>query len=82
MTRLPKYTVFTNLVSPESNEFVGMSWEFFVDEGHASLCYQRHLKAGNVPSIRAFHRSDIPHMGAAHRDELAELTSDTVRSPA
>lgn len=73
MTRLPKYTVVTNLVSPESGEFVGTCWEFFVDEGHASLCYQRHRAAGSVPTIRAFNIADAKHMGAAHREALAKL---------
>lgn len=70
MSPFPKYTVVTNIVSPESGEFVGTCWEFFRDEGHASLCYQRHKKAGSVPMIRPFHKSDIDHMGAAHREEL------------
>lgn len=68
MTRFPKFTVFTNLVSPENGEFVGMSWEFFTEPEHASLCYQRHIKAGNVPTIRPYHHNtDNVRMGAIHR---------------
>ena len=63
----PKYTVLTNLVSPESSRWVGTAWEFFDDPGEASLCYQRHLRLGNTPTLRPFHNNDIPHLGAAHR---------------
>ena len=73
ITRLPRYTVFTNLTSKESGEFIGISWEFFHDEGDASRCYQRHLANGSVPTIRAFNKHDIAHMGAIHRDELAGI---------
>lgn len=68
MTKLPKWTVTTNLVSPESDQYVGTSWEFFSDEGHASLCYQRHKAAGNCPCIRPYnHTADNKYMGVVHR---------------
>jgi len=71
----PKYTVVTNLVSPETKDekhyFVGTSWEFFTDPGAASLCYQRHVKAGNIPTLRPFHKNDIPHMGIVDREALS-----------
>lgn len=70
MNRLPKYTVTYTIKSPECNEFVGTGWEFFWDEGHASLCYQRHLRLGNCPAIRPFHQNDTPHLGPLHRMRL------------
>lgn len=69
MNRLPKYTVVTNLRSPESGEFVGMCWEFFVDEGHASLCYQRHMKNGSISRIRSFKSTDVGLLGEGALDQ-------------
>lgn len=66
----PKYTVITNIVSPEKPGFTGTCWEFFTDEGHASLCYQRQLKAGNVPTLRKFHHTDIERMGVVDQRNL------------
>lgn len=68
---VPKFTVLTNLVSPESSEFVGTSWEFFTDETDAFECYERHIVLGNVPMKRPFHRSDIAYMGAAHHEQVS-----------
>lgn len=65
---LPKWTVLYNIVSVESEEFVGTGWEFFNDAEDASTCYRRHHDAGNCPTKRPFHRKcDIPHLGAHHR---------------
>ena len=63
----PKYTVISNLVSPESNRWVGTSWEFFDCGELATRCFQRHITAGNCPTKRPFHPNDEPHLGAAHR---------------
>lgn len=69
---IPNFTVVTNIVSLESKDWVGMSWEFFNDETDAWECYERHIVLGNVPTKRPFHRNDIQHMGAAHRDDVAK----------
>lgn len=63
----PNWTVFTNLVSPESSRWIGMSWEFFDEEIDADKCFERHFVLGNVPTKRKFNESDRPHMGAVHR---------------
>lgn len=59
-----------------------MSWEFFTELDAAILCRQRHLKAGNVPSLRPYyHNTDNKHMGAVHRvatDDQWTASSSTV----
>jgi len=64
----PRWTVVYNIVSPESAQYVGTGWEFFVEEKEAMRCYERHNKAGNVPTKRPYHDGvDREHLGAAHR---------------
>lgn len=69
---IPKFTVLTNIVSPESSQWVGTSWEFFDDETDAMECYERHTVLGNCPTKRPFHRTNIDHMGQAHREAVRE----------
>jgi len=63
---LPHWTVCYNIVSLESNKWVGTGWEFFDDEDQASACYQRHKEAGNVPIKRPYHSDDFEHLGVVH----------------
>jgi len=64
----PAWTVVTNLMSPESGEWVGTSWEFFNTEEQAYRCYGRHLDLGNVPTKRPYHDGrDWQHLGAVHQ---------------
>jgi hypothetical protein len=79
----PKWTVLTNLNSPEDNKWIGMSWEFFDKEEDAERCYERHMKAGNVPTKRPFFtKSDISHLGAAHRRGIAEAVAVAINATA
>lgn len=71
----PKFTVLTNIVSQESSEWVGMSWEFFDTEDHAKSCAERHIKLGNVPTIRKYHRTDSIYMGAVHQEQPTIVSS-------
>jgi hypothetical protein len=67
----PKWTVVYNIVSPESDQWVGTGWEFFGSEQEAELCRARHERLGNVPTKRRWHSVvDMPHLGAAHRYHL------------
>lgn len=64
----PKWTVLTNLVSPESDKWIGMSWECFDTEQQAQDCYDRHIKLGNSPTKRPFYfECDFPHLAAIHK---------------
>jgi hypothetical protein len=64
----PRWTVASNIVSPESDKWVGTCWEFFNEEGQAEECYARQVKAGNCPTKRPFFKnSDREHLGAVHR---------------
>lgn len=69
---IPIWTVLTNIVSVENSAWVGMSWEFFDEEVDADECVERHIVLGNVPTKRRFHRTDVDHMGAVHRDRVRE----------
>ena len=60
IAQLPKWTVLYNIVSLESDRFVGTGWEFFDAEEDASDCYQRHIDVGNCPTKRPFHRKCAP----------------------
>lgn len=63
----PKWTVHYNIVSPESDRWVGTGWEFFDNEADAQTAYERHQTLGNVPGKRPFHGGvDRQHLGAAH----------------
>lgn len=79
---LPRWTVTYNIVSKESEQWVGTGWEFFTNEKDASECYQRQRASGNVPTKRPFYKSvDIPHVGVGHnlrasRTPLPEATVD------
>jgi hypothetical protein len=64
----PRWTVNYNIVSPESDHWVGTGWEFFDEEAQATLCFERHSNAGNCPTKRPYYRaSDWDHLGAADR---------------
>ena len=64
----PKWTVLYNIVSPESQEWIGTGWEFFTNEEDADRAYTRHLKLGNVPTRRPFYPlGDNRHLGATQR---------------
>jgi len=63
----PKWTVLYNIVSAESDQWVGTGWEFFDSEEAASRCYVRHVASGNCPTKRPYHSFDREHLGAAHR---------------
>jgi len=66
-TKRPRWTVCYNIVSPESDRWVGRGWEFFDEEYQATACYERHIKLGNCPTKRPYyHQSDYQHLGAAH----------------
>lgn len=68
MTRMiPNWTVTYNIVSPESNSWVGTGWEFFTDEKDAQKAYDRHISLGNVPTKRPYYdKHDAVHLGAIH----------------
>jgi hypothetical protein len=67
----PSWTVVTNIVSPESGQWVGTCWEFFGTEKQAVQAYQRQLDAGNTPCKRPYyHWADRFHLGAVHRSVL------------
>jgi hypothetical protein len=83
----PKWTIVYNIVSPESNRWVGTGWEFFDKEEDATKCRERLTRLGNVVTKRPYYDSvDNPHMGAAHRatmdgtyqvgDKLVEAKKD------
>lgn len=76
MNQEPKWTVVSNVVSPENNKrWVGTSWEFFDEEKEAQACYRRNTGLGNSSTVRPFHlKTDLPHMGAAHR-KLGKLNT-------
>ncbi len=67
----PRWTVHYNIVSPESDTWVGRGWEFFDEEKDAEVCYKRQIEAGNVPSMRPYHDGvDRQHLGAVHQHQL------------
>lgn len=64
----PRWTVVSNILSPESDKWVGTCWEFFDEERQAEECYTRQIEAGNTPTKRPyFESSDREHLGAVHR---------------
>jgi len=64
----PNWTVLYNIVSPESDKWVGTGWEFFDSERDADLCYSRQNRLGNCPTKRPYsHSVDFSHLGAAHQ---------------
>jgi len=64
----PRWTVVSNILSPESDEWVGTCWEFFDEESQAEECYTRQIEAGNTPTKRPYSGSiDREHLGAVHR---------------
>lgn len=64
----PRWTVVSNILSPESDKWVGTCWEFFDEESQAEECYTRQIEAGNTPTKRPyFEISDRGHLGAVHR---------------
>jgi hypothetical protein len=68
----PKWTVVTNIVSPEGGRWVGTSWEFFDDEGSAALCFERHAMSGNFPTKRPFFsKPDFEQINVAQRVAMA-----------
>lgn len=62
----PEWTLVYNIVSPESDEWVGTGWEFFTKWDDAYNAMLRHTKLGNVPTLRPYHDLDERHLGAAH----------------
>lgn len=63
--KAPNWTVVTNLVSPE---FIGKAWEFFEKRRDAEICYTRHLRNGNCPTLRPFHVDcDSKHLYARNK---------------
>lgn len=65
--REPCWTVHYNIVSPESDRWIGDGWEFFDEEDQATRCFERHHRAGDCPTKRPYYRAtDIHHLGAAH----------------
>ena len=72
----PQWTVLYNIVSEESDKWVGTGWEFFDDEAQATKCYERQIKNGNCPTKRPFYSSqDAQHLGAVH-NALRRLTEE------
>jgi hypothetical protein len=68
MRSRPKWTVCYNIVSLESDRWIGHGWEFFDEDAQAISCYERHNKAGNCATKRRYyHPTDYEHLGAAHR---------------
>lgn len=65
--KAPKWTVGYNIVSRESERWIGTGWEFFDDEQEAARCYDRHVSAGNCPFKRPYHEADFKHLGAVHQ---------------
>ena len=69
MNKQPNWTVCYNIVSPESDRWVGTGWEFFDQECDAEKSYKRHISLGNVPCKRPyFPPSDYKHLGIAHEE--------------
>lgn len=62
----PKWTVLYNIVSKESDTWVGTGWEFFDTEEQAQLCYNRQIAQGNCPCKRLYHKNDVVHLAAIH----------------
>ena len=63
----PRWTVHYNIVSPESDTWIGTGWEFFDEEAQAAAAYERHSKLGNCPTKRPYYRAcDAKHLGAYH----------------
>lgn len=63
----PNWTVLCNVVSKESDKWIGTSWEFFTREQDAQDCYDRHRKAGDCPTMRTFYEAcDRKHMAVGH----------------
>lgn len=72
MGNMPRWTVNYNIVSPESDKWIGTGWEFFDEEHDAASCYRRHRMLGNVPTMRPFHHSDVYSMGIVHQHVLKD----------
>ncbi len=66
MNTTPNWTVCYNIVSPESDVWVGTGHEFFNEESEAEAAYRRHILFGNCPTKRRYNRSDWSHLGVAH----------------
>lgn len=67
----PRWTVCYNIVSPESDAWVGRGWEFFNKEREAEECYRRHQRLGNVPTKRPFYNPvDLEYLGAVDQKRL------------
>lgn len=67
----PKFTVITNIVSPESVEYIGRCWEFFSKEEDAIKCFKRQLGSGNSPSKRSYyHLTDYEHMAMSTKSAI------------
>ena len=66
--KLPRWTVLYNIVSEESNQWVGTGWEFFDEESDAKACYHRHSTNGNCATKRPFcFKVDGIHLGPIHQ---------------
>ena len=64
----PRWTVVSNVVSPEDSTWVGTCWEFFDREEQAKHCYDRQIQSGNSPAKRPYYeKTDQDHLGAVHR---------------
>lgn len=73
----PRWTVHTNLTSPENGQWVGTSWEFFDEEKDAEACYSRHVKTGNCSTKRHyFDKTDREHLSAAQKAWIDEQLKD------
>ena len=63
----PRWTVHYNIVSPESDAWIGTGWEFFGSEGEATAAMHRHERLGNCAGKRPYYRDcDAKHLGAVH----------------
>lgn len=78
----PLWTVCYNIVSSESDAWIGTGWEFFNDEANATACYQRHQRAGNVPTKRPFYNSvDVEHLGVVDQQRLKSSRAAVATPP-
>lgn len=65
-TEQPSWTVGYNIVSDESDQWIGTGWEFFDNESDAKQCYTRLNSTSHIAWKRPFHSQDAKHLGAVH----------------
>lgn len=67
MRKWPNWTVLYNIVSAESDTWIGTGREFFDEEYEAQKCLDRlRSQERYTVTLRRFHEVDLPYIGAVH----------------